>query len=193
LGDKWLKQLRKLFVVTTLDKLSNAFNVVCKKYYVAAVQHNLRTAGNYEAVHPDTDAGLDSIQTAAASIRLAAREAAPYLYDHLNDQRLQDLMAKLPIVKAIGKAHKFPWALRFLAASNATGLTPAAKWCTRILRAIEPALVAQWKGLFRSLPEHVLKAAGIVGDDPMPWFISNTASINTARSSLFVWLQLFLM
>lgn len=28
LGDKWLKQLRKLFVVTTLDKLSNAFNVV---------------------------------------------------------------------------------------------------------------------------------------------------------------------
>jgi hypothetical protein len=95
----------------------------------------------------------------------------------VNDQRLQDLMAKLPIAKATGKTHKFPWAMRFLAASNATGLTPVAKWCTCLLQAIVPALVAQWKGLFRSLPQHALQAAGIVGDDPMPWFISNTEQL----------------
>jgi hypothetical protein len=126
LGLNWLHKLQQHFVITTLDKLANVFNVVCCKYYVSAVEHNLQTVGNYEAVQPQN--GLTSVAQTASLIADSARQLAPYLYDTMLDQSLQDLMTKLPMTKAIGKAHNNPWAMRYIAASNDTGLTVAAKW-----------------------------------------------------------------
>lgn len=173
-----LKRMRDLFVVVTLDKLSSAFNVVCLKYYVEAVQHNLHTARNYVPV-PSTadDADHNSIAMAAQQLATAARELAPYLYATLSEAALRISMAKLPVAKAIGKAHKTPWAMRYLAASTDSGLTSAAHWCTYLLRAVEPALVAQWRGLMDAMPDEALERAGMQHDDHKPWFIGQTEQL----------------
>ena len=142
---------------------------------MASLQHNLRTVGNYAEVQPA--AGSTCIEAAAAQIALAARQHAGYLYDRVSPESLRVAMAKLPVAKAIGKAHKVPWAMRFLAASNNTGLTDAAKWCTCLLRAVQPELEAQWRGLWQAFPQQALRSAGISVDDPMPWFINNTAQL----------------
>jgi hypothetical protein len=86
LGAAWLDKLRKMFVVTSLDKLSKVFNIVCLKYYVASVQHNLRTVGNYAEVQPA--GGATSTEVAADQIALAARQHAGYLYDRVSPESL---------------------------------------------------------------------------------------------------------
>jgi hypothetical protein len=99
------------------------------------------------------------------------------LYEDSNPATLHNMMTQLPVAKAIGKAHKDPWVMRFLAASGDTGLTRVARWVTLLLRVVEPALVAEWRGLLRAMPAAALQFAGFPQDDPKPWFIKNTKQL----------------
>jgi hypothetical protein len=67
--------------------------------------------------------------------------------------------------------------MRFLAASQDTGLTSAAVWATRLFKAVEPALVAQWRSLLEAFPVVAMKYAGILQEDPKQWFIHNTQQL----------------
>lgn len=92
-GQRRLKQMHELFVVTTLDKLSNAFNVVCLKYYVAAMQHNLQTVFG--------DLGDSAVDVAAGSLAAAATASAGFLFENSNSATLHASMAKT----ASGQGH----------------------------------------------------------------------------------------
>jgi len=167
--------LHREAVITALDKLPDAFCAVCLKVYVASVLHNLNTGQNYQPVQGSPV--LTPRLAAAQSLAQAARQLAPYMFDTVSDTTLVDRMTVLPIAAATVKAHKPTAAMRYLACSQNNGLTDAAQWCTRLLDAIEPALVDAWTAMARTVPTSVLQRIGIDTDDMRPWLIKNSKAV----------------
>jgi len=172
--DAHMAQLQEQTVITVLDKLPDTFCAMCKKCYVASVLHNLNTGETYQLV---VGSEVSPTSEAAQSLMQAARQLAPYLFDTVSDATLKDRMSVLPIAAATVQSHKPTAALRYLACSQNTGLTEAAQWCTRLLSAIEPALIDAWKSMMQTIPVDILHRIGIDPEDARPWFIKNSKEV----------------
>jgi hypothetical protein len=115
--DMYLKDLHKDFAVTTADKLSNNYVIVCKKHYVSVMQDDLQkpveSRGFYQRVPLSFNIG--------DHLKSQVNHLAPEAYDKAKDSELK-VLKKKPYASALVKLHKDPVTFRFLACSKGTGL-----------------------------------------------------------------------
>jgi hypothetical protein len=112
--------LHEHFVITTADKLSYNYVVVCKKHYIQQVLADLGSGQFYaEMLAVAAQSALDRI---VDSLLQRVNTVAGCMYHGLSDDRLRDLLHTLSYEAALVKLHKNPVALRFLACTGTNGL-----------------------------------------------------------------------
>lgn len=160
----YLKDLHKDFVVTTADKLSNNYVIVCKKHYVSVMQDDLQkpveSGGFYQRVPLSFNIG--------DHLKSQVNHLAPEAYDKAKDSELK-VLKKKPYASAQVKLHKDPVTFRSLACSKGTGLQAPAKWLNHLFRGIHKDLEGVWKDLLTELRVQWV--------DSPPWYLTNPSQL----------------
>lgn len=167
----WLHRLQRDFVVTTADKLSSNYVVVCKKHYIKRLLADLMSGQFYEPVDVATNQP-DAVHTAASALLHTLLQPGCHVRNMYHtvtssEELLQQLMI-LPFEAAVVKLHKQPVALRFLACSGSNGLKPPAMWLTTLFKCLHPDLMQKWSA--------VLLTANLEWLDP-PWYATRSAQV----------------
>ncbi len=125
LGDlDHLKSLQWSLVITYMDKCSNNFVFVCKKFYVSSVFSEL-----------NSPAGTYVVSNLAQS---------HILKSHLSLNKAHNFGLRLPFLYAVWKFHKNPIKPRFICAASSTSLTEVSKWLSSFFKAMFPAVSDLW-------------------------------------------------
>lgn len=140
-----IADLHSHFVVTTADKLSSNYVVVCAKQFVTAILQDLNSGVFNSRVHSTHP--IHVVDKVATDIAQAARELARFMYTNLSTDDLVAHMKTLPYAAALVKLHKSPIQFRFLACSARNGLKPVAMWLTPLFAAIHVDLNGVWHAL----------------------------------------------
>eukprot|EP00123_Amoebidium_parasiticum_P019058 comp24335_c0_seq5/m.46115 comp24335_c0_seq5/g.46115 ORF comp24335_c0_seq5/g.46115 comp24335_c0_seq5/m.46115 type:complete len:939 (-) comp24335_c0_seq5:29-2845(-) len=126
-----LRRFQKRFVVTTMDKASNTFVIVCKKHYVSSITAELHAP--------------------AATYTVCNTAPKDIVAQHLAFLKTHDIKgtpgrrtARLPTFQAIVKMHKTPPTFRFIANSSATSLEPLSRLLTSVFKFVSPDVERMW-------------------------------------------------
>ena len=105
---EYLKELHTKFVVTLVDKTTNNFAFVCKKFYICSI---LRELGLWPG-----EEGLTYKKSDLSKPQVIdkLRRGSDF---YLKNERFEDVHYELPFIYAIVKMHKTPIKLRFIIAS----------------------------------------------------------------------------
>jgi hypothetical protein len=130
LGDlDHLKSFQWSLVITYMDKCSNNFVFVCKKFYVSSVFSELNSpAGTYVVSNL---AQFDILKS------------------HLSFNKAHNFNGvkcglRLPFLYAVWKFHKSQIKPRFICAASSTSLTEVSKWPSSFFKAMFPAVNDLW-------------------------------------------------
>jgi hypothetical protein len=147
----YLKFLKKHFVITTIDKSTNNFTIVCKHFYRRSLGKETLANGTY-SVSP-----VQSVET-------VTRTHSLFLRDTL---KLEPGGSRLPFLYILPKMHKQPSALRFIAASSVgTSIRPVSLWLSLALKEIMHSCDTLWST--------TLKQAGVPCS--RSWMIKDSTS-----------------
>lgn len=131
-----LEVFKKDFVITCVDKSANNFAFICKKHYLASLQHELASSTTYVQRAQTTD-GISVAHTAF----LVSQHISPKAF--LKRQR-RGARTTFPYLYLTLKLHKNPVALRTIAASHSAPLMPLSKLICHALNALLPEANALW-------------------------------------------------
>jgi hypothetical protein len=166
--DDLMRGVHSSFVVTTADKLASNYAVICKRFYVESVLHDLETGGFYTGL-PDT-ATTPAIQQVPDLLLPVVKSVVPDMFPTCDtDEAYKKALTDVPYAAALVKLHKQPYAFRFLACSGKNGLKPPALWLTALLRGIRPELHNTWCETLRSVKAPWWK-------EP-PWFATRSVQV----------------
>jgi hypothetical protein len=108
-----------------MDKCSNSFVFVCKKFYVSSVFSEL-----------NSPAGMYVVSNLAQS---------HILKSHLSFNKAHNFNGlRLPFLYAVWKFQKNPIKPRFICAASSTSLTEVSKWLSSFFKAMFPAVNDLW-------------------------------------------------
>jgi len=124
-----LKSLQRSLVVTYMDKCSNNFVCVCKKFYVSSAFSEL-----------NSPVGTYVISNLAQS---------DILKSHLSFNKAHKFNGVkcglcLPFLCAVQKFHKNPIKPRFICAASSISLTEVSKWPSSFFKAMFPVVNGLW-------------------------------------------------
>jgi len=190
--DNCIRSFHKDFVITTADKLSNNYVVVCKKYYVEMLLQDLNSGSFYEqvtlpaAVAAVVDSGTvpqqDGVVTAPSvhsvfdevvdklRLKINDLQAAKDMYGDCTTEALwREALSSFPYQSGIVKLHKDPLQFRFLACSKRNGLKRPAVWLTHLFKGVHCDLVDAWTAK--------LAEAGVPWSGEPPWHATRSAQV----------------
>ena len=120
----YLKKLQQQFVIVTIDKASNNFAFICKKYYVASLLNEVGIPNNKSPTYKKSHLSKEEI----IQNNIEICEQFGLTVD--NQQKT------LPIMYWIPKMHKKPTGKRFIVASSKCSTKPLAKVISKIFKLI---------------------------------------------------------
>jgi len=124
-----LKSLQQSLVITYIDKCSNNFVFVCKKFYVSSV--------------------FSELNSPVGSYVVSNLAQSDILNFHLSFNKTHNFNGvkcgpHLPFLCAVWKFHKIPIKPRFICAARATSLTEVSKWLSSFFKAMFPVVNDIW-------------------------------------------------
>jgi hypothetical protein len=116
-------------VITYIDKCSNNFVFVCKKFYVSSV--------------------FSELNSPVGSYVVSNLAQSDILNFHLSFNKTHNFNGvkcgpHLPFLCAVWKFHKIPIKPRFICAARATSLTEVSKWLSSFFKAMFPVVNDIW-------------------------------------------------
>ena len=124
--DREIRELRKQFTITTVDKAEQNLMLICTKHYIATCLADLERSDTYSLVDVNQED----------------------FFNHRRDELQQNfggkVYRKVPHYLLTVKLHKHPWAYRFIVSSFRADLTNVAKKVNGALGLFRLMLHMEW-------------------------------------------------
>ena len=202
---KALRAVQHNFVVTTTDKVDNAFSFVCKRHYIACLAEELDgplvlpVGQQHDGAYQPTQNTKDAIeqqyqQFYQANADLPAARVKGSADPQGGPTRQRRVPAGIPYAFMTTKFHKTPTNHRFVAAAGSATSTRLSQAINRTLQAMLPDLHRMWSQVYlrsantlypvRTGSANTRRRDAIITASQNCWIVENSAAVRDMLDNL---------
>jgi hypothetical protein len=171
---KAIKQVRKRFIISYVDKFSSKFMFTCPKFYAQSLLNEFMPWKLDASINPnDDDQTYETTEEVSESIIqrhsdfLEVENINEIAFDKKKQNDEEEVASELAYPCAAGKFHKTPMKWRYIACSTRYSLRALSIWISKSFKGLMPIVHDMWCSKTEEIGFHSDKS----------WIVENSASV----------------